>query len=112
MKLALLGLAAPVYLAVPLVTHRPWDTTVAVWGLGLTLALQAFIENAVSVFTAVHRLEHEFQTRVVEKAVLVSVGFAALALGGGLVGLVGAFALAGVAATSSRRDASTCDSRR
>ncbi len=98
LKLVLLGLAAPVYVAVPLVTHRPWDTTVAVWVLGLTLALQAFIENAVSVFTAVHRLEHEFQTRVVEKVVLVSVGFTALGLGAGLVGLVCAFALAGVAA--------------
>jgi O-antigen/teichoic acid export membrane protein len=57
LKVALLGLVGPVYVAVPLVTHRPWDTTVAVWLLGLALTLQAFIENAVAVFTAVHRLE-------------------------------------------------------
>ena len=50
-----------VYLAVPLVMHRPWDTTAAVWLLGLAIALQAFIELAVSVFTAVQRLEQELR---------------------------------------------------
>jgi O-antigen/teichoic acid export membrane protein len=94
LKIALLGLAGPIYVAVPLVTHRPWDTTVAVWLLGLALTLQAFIENAVAVFTAVHRLELEFQARLVEKGVLVAVGFTALALGAGLLGVVAAFGLA------------------
>ena len=48
----------------------------------------------MAVFTAVHRLEHEFQARLVEKVVLVAVGFAALGLGAGLLGLVTAFVLA------------------
>jgi O-antigen/teichoic acid export membrane protein len=94
LKLALLGLLAPLYLAVPLLAHRPWDTTVAVWLLGLAIALQAFLENAVSVFTAVQRLEQELQVRLVEKTVLVTVGFAALGLGAGLLGVAAAFALA------------------
>ena len=94
LKLVLLGLIGPVYVAVPLVTHRPWDTTVAVWLLGVALALQAFIENSVAVFTAVYRLEQEFQARLVEKGVLVVVGFVALGLGAGLLGVVAAFGLA------------------
>ena len=74
LKLLLLGLIGPVYLAVPLLMHRPWDTTAAVWLLGLAIALQAFLENAVSVFTAVQRLEQELQMRLLEKSVLVTVG--------------------------------------
>ena len=74
--------------------HRPWDTTAAVWLLGLAIALQTFLENAVSVFTAVQRLEQEFQMRLLEKIVLVTVGFAALGLGVGLLGVAAAFALA------------------
>jgi len=97
LKLGLLGLLGPAYLAVPLLTHRPWDTTMAVWLLGLAIALQAFLENAVAVFTAVQRLEQEFQARLVEKAVLVIVGFAALGLGAGLLGVVAAFGLAAAA---------------
>jgi len=80
LKLLLLGLIGPVYLAVPLLMHRSWDTTAAVWLLGLAIALQTFLENAVSVFTAVQRLEQEFQMRLLEKGVLVTVGFAALGL--------------------------------
>ena len=94
LKLALLGFIGPVYLAVPLLMQRPWDTTVAVWLLGLAIALQAFLENAVSVFTAIQRLEHELQMRLVEKGVLVTVGFAALGLGAGLLGVVAAFVVA------------------
>jgi O-antigen/teichoic acid export membrane protein len=94
LKLAMLGLLGPLYLAVPVLLHRPWDTTVAVWLLGLAIALQAFLENAVSVFTAVQRLEQELLVRSVEKTVLVTVGFAALGLGAGLLGVVSAFALA------------------
>jgi O-antigen/teichoic acid export membrane protein len=96
LKLGLLGVTGPIYLAVPLLTDRPWDTTVAVWVLGFTLTTHSFIENAVSVFTAVHRLEQEFQARLVEKILLISVGLAALGLGLGLTGLVMAFALAAV----------------
>src|SRR5262245_35222769 len=94
LKLALLGLLGPVYLAVPLVAQRPWDTTVAVWLLGLAIALQAVVENAVCVFTAVQRLEQELVVRLVEKMVLVTVGFAALGLGTGLLGVVAAFVVA------------------
>ena len=94
LKLALLGLVGPLYLAAPLLAHRPWDTTVAVWLLGLAIALQAFVENAVSVFTAVQRLEQELLVRLVEKTVLVTVGFTALALGAGLLGVVAAFVVA------------------
>ena len=94
LKLLLLGLSGPVYLAVPLLMHRPWDTTVAVWLLGLAIALQAFLENAVAVFTAVQRLEQELQMRLLEKGVLVTAGFAALWLGAGLLGVAAAFALA------------------
>jgi O-antigen/teichoic acid export membrane protein len=96
LKLALLGGLGPLYLAVPLLLHRPWDTTVAVWLLGLAIALQAFLENAVCVFTAVQRLEHELTARLVEKSVLVTVGFLALGLGAGLLGVVTAFVLAAV----------------
>ena len=91
LKLLLLGLVGPVYLAVPLLMHRPWDTTAAVWLLGLAIVLQTFLENAVSVFTAVQRLEQEFQMRLLEKVVLVTVGFAALGLGVGLLGVAAAF---------------------
>ena len=94
LKFALLGLLGPIYLALPLLAHRPWDTTIAVWLLGLAIALQAFLENAVSVFTAVQRLEQELWVRLVEKAVLVTVGFAALGLGAGLLGVVSAFVVA------------------
>jgi O-antigen/teichoic acid export membrane protein len=94
LKLALLGLAGPLFLAVPLLARRPWDTTAAVWLLGLAIALQAFVENGVAVFTAVQRLEHELVVRLVEKGVLVAIGFTALGLGGGLLGVVTAFVLA------------------
>ena len=94
LKLALTGILAPVYLATPLVLHRPWDTTLAVWGLGLAIVLQALLENAVSVFTAVQQIEHELRARLIEKAVLVAVGFVALGLGAGLLGIVFAFVLA------------------
>ena len=96
LKLILLGLAGPVYLAVPLLMHRPWDTVLAVWLLGLAITLQAFLENAVAVFTAVQRLEHEFQMRLLEKGVLVPVGFAALAFGFGLLGIAAAFVVAAI----------------
>jgi O-antigen/teichoic acid export membrane protein len=98
LKLALLGLVGPLYLATPLLAHRPWDTTMAVWLLGLAIALQAFVENAVSVFTAVQRLEQELQVRLVEKTVLVTVGFGALALGTGFLGVVAAFVIAAAVA--------------
>jgi O-antigen/teichoic acid export membrane protein len=94
LKLALLGLTGPLFLAVPLLARRPWDTTAAVWLLGLALALQAFVENGVAVFTGVQRIEQELQVRLVEKGVLVAVGFAVLGLGGGLLGVVVAFVLA------------------
>ena len=64
------------------------------WLLGLAIVLQTFLENAVAVFTAVQRLEQEFQMRLLEKGVLVTVGFAALGLGAGLLGVAAAFALA------------------
>jgi O-antigen/teichoic acid export membrane protein len=94
LKLGLLGLAGPVFLALPLLARRPWDTTAAVWLLGLALALQSFVENGVSVFTGVQRLDHELRVRLVEKSVLVVAGFAALGLGGGLLGVAFAFVLA------------------
>jgi O-antigen/teichoic acid export membrane protein len=94
LKAVLLGVAGPIFLAVPLLARRPWDTTAAVWLLGLAITLQAFVENGVAVFTGVQRLEHELQVRLVEKSVLVAAGLAALALGGGLLGVVSAFVLA------------------
>ena len=94
LKLGLLGLVGPIFLAVPLLARRPWDTTAAVWLLGLAIALQAFVENGVAVFTGVQRLEQELRVRLVEKSVLVTAGFAALGLGGGLLGVVSAFVLA------------------
>jgi O-antigen/teichoic acid export membrane protein len=94
LKVLLLGLVGPVYLTVPFLMQRPWDTTAAVWLLGLAITLQAFLENAVSIFTAVQRLEQELQMRLLEKGVLVTVGFAALGLGAGLLGITVAFVLA------------------
>src|SRR4029077_7339931 len=79
LKVAVLGILVPGYVAAPLLLQRPWDTTLAVWGLGLAIALQGFLENAVSVFTAVQQIEHELRMRLLEKSVLVTVGFAALA---------------------------------
>jgi O-antigen/teichoic acid export membrane protein len=94
LKLWLLALAGPVFLVLPLLARRPWDTTVAMWLLGLAIALQAFVENGVAVFTGAQRLEQELRVRLVEKGVLVAAGFAALALGLGLLGVVAAFVLA------------------
>jgi O-antigen/teichoic acid export membrane protein len=94
LKLALLGVTGPVFLAVPLLLRRPWDTTAAVWLLGLAIALQALLENGVSVFTGAQRLEQELKVRLVEKSVLVTAGFAALGLGGGLLGVAAAFVVA------------------
>ena len=94
LKLGLLLLAGPIFVVLPLLLRRPWDTTAATWVLGLAIALQAFVENGVAVFTGAQRLEQELRVRVVEKGVLVLAGFAALALGGGLLGVASAFALA------------------
>ena len=94
LKLGVLGLIGPLYLAAPLVMQRPWDTTAAVWLLGLAIALQGFVENGVAVFTGVQRLDQELLARLVEKSVLVTVGFAALGLGAGLLGVIVAFVLA------------------
>jgi O-antigen/teichoic acid export membrane protein len=94
LKVALLGLAGPIYLALPLLMRRPWDTTAVAWMLGLAIVIQAFIENGVAVFTGAQRLEQELRVRLVEKSVLVAAGFAALGLGGGLLGLAAAFVLA------------------
>ena len=96
LKLGLLGLVGPFYLAAPLVAQRPWDTTAAVWLLGLAIALQGFVENGVAVFTGLQRLDQELLARLVEKSVLVTVGFAALGLGAGLLGVILAFVLAAV----------------
>jgi O-antigen/teichoic acid export membrane protein len=94
LKLGLLGLVGPLYLAAPLLAHRPWDTTGAVWLLGLAITLQALVENGVALFTGMQRLDQELWTRLVEKSALVIVGFAALATGAGLLGLALAFVLA------------------
>ena len=96
LKLGLLGLVGPFYLVAPLVAQRPWDTTAAVWLLGLAIALQGFVENGVAVFTGMQRLDQELLARLVEKSVLVTVGFAALGLGAGLLGVILAFVLAAV----------------
>lgn len=97
LKLALLLPAGLVFVLVPVLTQRPLDTTVAVWLLGLAIALQSFIELAVSVFTAFERLQFELGLRLVEKLLLFAVGVGGLALGGGLWLVTGAFALAGAA---------------
>lgn len=94
LKLGLLALAGPIFLVLPLLARRPWDTTAAAWLLGLAIALQAFVENGVAVFTGVQRLEQELRVRLAEKGVLVAAGFAALGLGGGLLGIAAAFVLA------------------
>jgi O-antigen/teichoic acid export membrane protein len=94
LKLGLVGLAGPLYLVLPLLARRPWDTAAAVWLLGLAIALQSFVENGVSVFTGVQRLDHELRVRLAEKAVLAVAGFAALGLGAGLLGVVLAFVIA------------------
>ncbi len=94
LKLGLLVLVGPVFLILPWLLRRPWDTTAATWLLGLAIALQAFVENGVAVFTGAQRLEQELRVRLVEKGVLVVAGFAALALGGGLLGVASAFVVA------------------
>jgi O-antigen/teichoic acid export membrane protein len=94
LKLALLAPAGLALAAFPLATGRPLETTGAVWLLGAAIALQSFTEIAVSTFTAFGRVELELGLRLVEKACLVGVGLAGLALGGGLWLVSGAFALA------------------
>lgn len=97
LKLALLLPAGAAFTVIPLLTHRPLDTAIAVWLLGAALALQSFIEVTVSVFTGFERLEYEFGLRLAEKLVLLAVGLTGLALGGGLVAVTGAFAVAALA---------------
>jgi len=92
-----LGLLLPVglaFLALPVATARPGDTTGATWLLGAAIGLQSFIELAVSVFTGFERLELELRLRLVEKLALVAVGVTGLALGGGLVWVSATFAVA------------------
>ncbi|MGH7320634.1 MAG: oligosaccharide flippase family protein [Candidatus Rokuibacteriota bacterium] len=95
LKLRLLIPAGVVFALLPVVTQRPLDTTVAVWLLGAAIALQSFIELAVSVFTGFERLELELGLRLVEKLCLVAIGITGLGLGGGLWLVSGAFTLAG-----------------
>jgi O-antigen/teichoic acid export membrane protein len=97
LKLLLLGPAALLLGLVPALTARPAEAAAAVWLLGLAIALQSFIELAVSVFTGFERVEVELGLRVVEKLVLVAVGLGGLALGGGLLAVSGAFAAAAAA---------------
>jgi O-antigen/teichoic acid export membrane protein len=92
-----LGLLIPIglaFLALPVATQRPGDTTGATWLLGAAIGLQSFIELAVSVFTGFERLELELELRLVEKLALVAVGVTGLALGGGLLWVSGTFTLA------------------
>jgi O-antigen/teichoic acid export membrane protein len=94
LKLLLLVPAGLVFGVLPVSAGRPFDTTVAAWLLGLALALQSFIEVAVSIFTGFERLELELGLRFVEKLCLVAVGVLGLWLGGGLWLVSGAFAMA------------------
>ncbi len=94
LKLALLAPAGFLFAAFPLLTQRPLDTTLAAWLLGAALVLQSFIELAVTVFTGFERLEFELGVRVVEKVLLFGVGVAGLLLGGRLLLVCGAFAVA------------------
>lgn len=96
LKLGLLAPAGLVFVAFPIASGRPLETTVAVWLLGAAIGLQSFIELAVSVFTAFERLELELGLRLVEKLCLFGVGMLGLWLGGGLWLVSGVFALAAV----------------
>jgi O-antigen/teichoic acid export membrane protein len=95
LKCVLLVPAGLLLAVFPVLTHRPADTTAAVWLLGGALVLQSFIELAVCVFTGFERLEFELGLRIVEKLVLFAVGTAGLALGAGLFAATGAFTVAG-----------------
>ena len=95
LKVTLLLPAGIVFVTFPLVTQRPLDTAAAAWLLGAAIALQSFIELAVCVFTGFERLEFELGVRAVEKLVLFGVGVTGLALGGRLLAVASAFALAG-----------------
>jgi O-antigen/teichoic acid export membrane protein len=103
LKLGLLAIAGPILALAPLVAGRPLDVAGAVWLLGVAIALQSFVENTVAVFTGFQRLEPELVVRLVEKAVLVTAGFAALALGGGLLGVAAAFVVAPVVSLALAR---------
>jgi O-antigen/teichoic acid export membrane protein len=94
LKLAILGPAGLVFAALPLLTARPLDTSLAVWLLGLAIALQSFIELSVTVFSGFERFEFEVGVRIVEKLVLVAVGIGGLWLGAGLLAATGAFVVA------------------
>ncbi|MBI3457611.1 MAG: oligosaccharide flippase family protein [Candidatus Rokubacteria bacterium] len=98
LKLTLLLPVGVIFVALPLVTQRPFDTAVAVWLLGGAIALQSFLELAVCVFTGFERLEVELGVRLVEKVLLFGVGVAGLLLGGRLLLVAGSFTLAGAAA--------------
>jgi O-antigen/teichoic acid export membrane protein len=95
LKCWLLVPAGLVFVAFPVVTGRPLDTTLAAWLLGGAIVLQSFIELAVTVFTGFERLEYELGVRVVEKVFLFAVGIGGLWAGGRLLLTSGAFTLAG-----------------
>ena len=98
LKLTLLAPAGLVFVALPVLTHRPADTTAAVWLLGAAIGLQSFTELAVCVFTGFERIEFELGLRLVEKIFLFGVGVAGLMLGGRLLLVSGAFTLAALVA--------------
>jgi O-antigen/teichoic acid export membrane protein len=101
LKLAVLGPVGLVYALAPWLTHRPADTTLAVWLLGLAIALQAFIELSVAVFAARGSVRYELGVRLVEKGVLVATGVVGLWLGLGLAAVGGAFVVAALVSLSA-----------
>src|SRR5262249_20172633 len=96
-----LGPAGLVYGLLAALTRIPADTRVAIWLLGLALVFQSFVELGAAVFAARQAVHWEFVVRLVEKVVLVGIGFLWLWHGGGLVAVCGAFVLAGLASLAA-----------
>src|SRR5262249_11456461 len=101
LKLGLLGPAGLVYGLLAALPRIPADTRVAIWPLRLALVFQSFVELGAAVFAARQAVHWEFVVRLVEKVVLVGIGFVWLWHGGGLVAVCGAFVLAGLASLAA-----------
>src|SRR5262249_7529229 len=106
LKLGLLGPAGLVDGLLAALTPIPAATRVALSLLRLPprlqpLVFQSFVELGAAVFAARQAVHWEFVVRLVEKVVLVGIGFVWLWHGGGLVAVCGAFVLAGLASLAA-----------
>jgi len=73
--------------------NYPADTKIAVYIYGITMIVGP-MGTCVYGFRAFERMEYEALIRILERAIIVSLGIALLLLGYGLIGLISAFPVA------------------